>query len=170
MGSGLPPQNYLTMQNTKFIIKISLIQAIVSVSVARPLSEDRPVQAIDIMGFDPRNTKDHVQESSFSNMRAGEVSHLYDPLRRGSEYRPIQAIEIIGLDIPSIADTKTARKNLHNAKDHVEGASFLRMMAGEVEQFYDALRRSYKINQKSTMKLGLVSRNDPIVNGDLPMF
>lgn len=151
-------------------MKISLIQAIVSVSVARPLSEYRPVQAIDILGFDPRNAKDHVQESSFSNMRAGEFRHVYDALRRGSEYRPNQAIEITELDIPCIADTNTARKNLHNAKDHVEGASFSRMRTGEVEQFYDALRRSYKIDQKSTMKLGFVSRIDPIVNGDLPMF
>ena len=112
------------MQNTQFTIKISLILAIVSVSVAQPLSE----------------------------------------------FRSFEGVEIIEVSIPGVENTENARKNHHTAKYHVGESSFSKTSAEEVEQLHDALRRSYEINKKLTVQLGLFYRMNPIINGDMPMF
>ena len=112
------------MQNTQFTINIALILAIVSVSVAQPLSE----------------------------------------------FRSFEEVEIMEVSIPGVENTENVRKNHHKAKYHARGSSVSKTSAEEVEQLYDALRRSFKINQKLTLQLGLFYRMDPIINGDMPMF
>ena len=116
------------MQNTQFTMKIALILAVVSVSIAQPLSEFK------------------------------------------EEVKIIEEVEIMEVSITGVENTDNDRQIHHAAKYHVRGPSFSKTSDEEVGQLYDALRRSYEINQKLTSQLGLFYRMNPIVNGDMPMF